>query len=159
MTYETVPVSVLSSEQLPVCGERTMKGNHYESEMDSTQISNVPIPVFEVQYEHVDKRDGQREDKGITQYTGVPTTEMKNDTICSNHSYEIIRDKCDTILEESTEGSFLASQQDQEWRVDVTDKHLQQDRADVRMHEGEGPPKKRPRGSSYENVLSFDVGC
>ena len=142
MTYETV--NIFDSEET--------KSNQYESDIVGKQISDDSVPVYEMQYEPVDMRDG---DKGTAQSSTVRTKEMKNDTIC-NHSYEVIREKCDTILEESTDGSIIADQQDQKWKVNVTDKRLQQCSTDVGMYEGDRPQRKR---ASYENVLSFDVSC
>lgn len=151
MTYDTIPGE--DQTKRPERGENAMR--------EKKQISKDGVPVFEVQYERVEHGDGQYDstDNGedVNFDFSLEGHINGSNTMSSDHSYAVIRDKCDMTVEFSTDSESLRASKNDNAKQ-VQDLELGSGRTDVDgVNGGENPQKKRAHDSGYENILSLEV--
>ena len=155
LTYDTVPVDLHTTREKrePAVEGDSAKGNEKIVESEGKQVS---IPVYEVQYEPVEIKDGQSTadaEKGTSKEL-QSKLEIKENTMCSHHSYAVIEEDKRDALQEASSNSFPTSHKNEEWK----DQEVEQgSTGDISSGRGEKPWRKRIVGSGYENVLSPDV--
>ncbi len=164
LVYETVP-----GQQDPnQCKESTkprdrenIEEHNYVQETLNKQQSTEAIPVYEIQYEPVKIDKGlsvieeEGEDLNDTKQRKLRETGGSNGTMSSHHSYEIIKDREDAILEASTESSL-----DNKQERDMDNGQLQQGGGGTTTNRGAAAVKKGAKNVMYENItiaMSPDV--
>ena len=169
LTYDTVPVDTDHKEATTPQVQENAKGNQCELEAPNKQQSTEATPIYEIQYEPVEINNGlcvipeEGERLNDVEQCKLGTTETNSGTISSHHSYEIVKDRRDAILEASSE-SLLDNQHE----IGMDDRVLQQGGI-TKSADSEGAnggattAKKNFRGTKnimYENVtisMSPDV--
>ena len=120
--YETVPGEEDRSRKdrvKPRDEENSEEQNHEQEMPNQQQSTTEATPVYEIQYEPVKidqeglcviQEEGEDMDDKEQCKLREKTTESGG-TICSNHSYEIIKDREGAIIETSTESAFSGNEQ------------------------------------------------